>query len=203
MGVATYTTTIKKSGTSTSMTGEATTLISGTTYGIDDAIKDLFDRDQTFVVKDGGTPIATTDYTIDYLRGRVTLDSAPGGAVTIDGYYLPLATLAGANTYDLTVTPAILDTTDIADSGWMTNKQGLIDVAFSASRFDDLTTDYRDHLVDGDTVVIEIISGGGAEIIRGWFNVSGVAGAGDLEGLEEQNLSFELNGDSETSFSWV
>ena len=71
--------------------GDATALVSGTTYRItvNRGINAVFVPGQSPTVYDGGVSIGTA-FTADYLSGLITLDSAPAGAVTVDYTYLNL-----------------------------------------------------------------------------------------------------------------
>ena len=83
---------------STRVTGETPTLDTGTTYDLANSniidlvngkVSDEDDFSDTYkvVLYDGGTEISTDDYTVNYAAGSVTLDSAPGGALTADYSY--------------------------------------------------------------------------------------------------------------------
>ena len=87
-----YATVLEVGGTSTAFTGEATTNTTGNTYQITNSAKRVLDPAAAVTVKDGGAPVAPAS--IDWLFGKVTLSSPPGGAVTIDGSYIPRLTVA-------------------------------------------------------------------------------------------------------------
>jgi hypothetical protein len=83
---------------STRVTGETPTLDTGTTYDLANSnIIDLVsgkvsDEDgfsSAYIVKlyDDAVEIDSGDYTVDYVNGKVTLDSAPSGALTADYSY--------------------------------------------------------------------------------------------------------------------
>lgn len=79
-------------GFSTANTGM--TLVSGTTYRPTIFKNTVFSPVVAVVIKDGGTPLASSAFTVDYLAGQVTLNSAPSGAVTADfSYFNPMPAL--------------------------------------------------------------------------------------------------------------
>lgn len=100
-----------QSGTASAFTGEACTLVSGTTYKITDAAKRQFDPATTFIVYDGGSPIAATGYTIQYPLGRIVLGSAPAGAVTVTGASFATTEVAFVRGWSLSIKPLIFETT--------------------------------------------------------------------------------------------
>lgn len=104
-----YSAVVRMSGTSTAMTGEAATLVSGTTYQINNTAKRIWNPDATFIVYDGVTPVVPTSF--DDLFGTVTLPSAPAGAVTITGAYLPVFEIAGAHSWSANMVQELLDST--------------------------------------------------------------------------------------------
>jgi hypothetical protein len=90
-----YLTTVKVTGTTTAMTDEAMSLVSGKTYRITNAAKRVIDASYgTLTVKDNGVTInpSSSPYTVDFLLGKVTLNAGytVNGAITITGKYLPL-----------------------------------------------------------------------------------------------------------------
>jgi hypothetical protein len=94
--------TVNMTGTSTAMSAEACSLVSGKTYQIDNTAKRIIDPDVAVVVDDGGSPVSASDIeSIDYLFGKVTFVGSytPSGAITIDANYLPVAAVAYAKEY--------------------------------------------------------------------------------------------------------
>ena len=88
-------------GVSTAFTDEAMQAIgtSTTLFEITDVLKSYFDDAATFSVEDANGTVAPADYTIDYVRGEVTFNSAPATPVMITGsafnlsVYSPPATI--------------------------------------------------------------------------------------------------------------
>ncbi len=92
------------------------TLVSGKTYQIDDATKEIWDRTEaTFDILDAASPVAAADIlNVDYLFGRVTFVSGYSviGSITITGDFMPLSAVGKANTYNLTMTAESIDESD-------------------------------------------------------------------------------------------
>jgi len=72
-------------GAGTAMTAEACTLVSGTTYQINNTAKRFWDATATWIVYDGGVPVAAGRYELVYGTGEIVLQVAPGGALTVAG----------------------------------------------------------------------------------------------------------------------
>lgn len=198
-GFAGYTVVIKKSGTSTTMTGEATTNTSGKTYQIDATTKRVWDRTATFVVYDGGVDHTSDVESIDFLNGTVTFASAytVGGAVTIDGKYLPMTQLAKYRNFTLSMTQEAIDDTDIptaqSNSGHRTHAYGIKSVGLEVSGVYASSNGYRASLVARDELVIEINPGGSTNAFaKGFFKPATRDQKGNVGELEEETASFVL-----------
>lgn len=197
-GVAAYGADIKKSGTSTSFTDEAMSNTTGNTWQIDDASKEVFDRDTVPTFYDNSVEIDTADISsINYLYGSVTFTGSKSGPITVDGDYMPMASIAGAKDVSLNRTAAILDDTDISNSGCHTKEYGIRDVSVTVGRWDDVAHTFTDILAARTPVVIEIAPTS-SKSYRGWFVVSGSSGTLDINTLLEESITFELDGDDET-----
>ena len=214
VGQAAYKSTIKKTGTTTSFTAEAFTVVSGSSnkkFKINTASKNIWDRDATFTFKEDAVAIASSDIdSIDYLFGVVTFKTAKTGAITADGKYLPTASVVGVNTYSLECAGEILDNTDFAtaqgNSGHRTKIMGMQDATFTANRWNDLTKDYSAILAAGNAVVIEIDHGGaGTDVFRGYFILESDNFEGDLSSLEGESFTFQCdsNDDGTAAFGWL
>jgi hypothetical protein len=150
---------IKVSGAATAFTAEATTMSGvNTVYQITDATKRILDRTATITVKDGGVPTVEA-YTLDRLRGKVTFGSAVARVITIDGSYLPMSTAAKCRAFGFTISAANLDDSDFesvqASGGFISRRQGLLDVSGTLGRRWTTDTYFSDALTAGVPVVIE------------------------------------------------
>jgi hypothetical protein len=115
-----YNATLKMTGTSTSTTGEAFTLVSGKTYQVTSTAKRIIDPGVAITVKDNGGAVAASNIlSYDYLFGKVTF--IPGytvlGAITADYSYLPTVAIAETRQFKLAVKNKLLDKTSLDSAG--------------------------------------------------------------------------------------
>jgi hypothetical protein len=214
-GFAGYVCTIKKSGTPTTMTDEAMSLVSGKTYKITDAAKACIDLDTAVVVEDNASPVAAADIlNIDYLHGRVTFAASytPTGPITITGKYLPLSTLGTSQSFTLTQTAAEIRTTTFAiaqaNNGFHTHDPGLRQANLEVQGIFDIANAYLNLLLDRETLLIEVNpDGGGKSVARGFFKAQTHGQTGDVGALEEETVQFLLqvpsNEKLKSPFSWL
>jgi hypothetical protein len=214
-GYAGYMAVIKKSGSSTVFTDEATTLVSGKTYKITNAVKNVWNRAVAVVVEDGGVAIDAADIeSIDYLHGRVTLDSGytPSGAITFTGAYFPMTQVAKGRSYNLTQTANAIDNSTFetvqANGGYRTFEPGLKTVKLGLTGVYATSNAFEALLAARAEAVIEINADGqGKSIARGWFRPMSLGQSGDVGDLEEQTLDFTLavpdQEDIILPFSWL
>jgi hypothetical protein len=188
---------VKVSGTSTVMTGEATSLVSGNTYRITNAAKRVIDPAVAVVVKDGGTPVTPTS--IDYLFGAVTLPAPPGGAVTVDAAYLPIATLGDAKSIEVQLQSDLLDKSAFGSQA-KAKLLGLQDATASVGRLslpiDDLDADTGgvqslDSRMKAGTAMLLDWLVDGTNRVRGWFLVKSYKVTAQVAGLIEVSVDFE------------
>lgn len=198
-GVAGYLATIKQAGSSTVMTSEAMTLVSGKSYIIAAATKRLIDFNVALVVNDGATNVTAQVQTIDYLNGTITFLSSytPTGAITITGAYLPLATLAKARGFSVTQTAAEIDTTTLevaqANGGFRTFSAGLKTVGLEIQGIYDAASTFITALNNRSLLVLEISPNGAANTtFRGFFKGTGQTQSGDVGALEEATMALTL-----------
>lgn len=199
-GFAGYIVDIKKSGTSTTFTTEAFTLVSGKTYQINDAVKQIWDRTATFTVYDDGVDQNSNVESIDYLFGRVTFKAAytVTGPVTVTGKYLPMAIVASYRSFTLSMTMDPIDNTDIptaqANGGNMTfTAEGLKTVSLELSGVYASSNGYREALAARSELVLEINPDGTSKsVARGFFKSVSTGQSGDIGSLEEEQVSFRL-----------
>lgn len=197
-GFAGYVAKILRSGTPTVLTDEATSNLSGNVYQITDTTKRILDRLTPVVVKDGSTVLVEgDDYTVNYLFGIVTLDSAPAGAVTIGGKYLPMTQVAKANGFTLTQTAnannnSVYESAQ-ANGGYNTYEYGLRTVSLSLKGIYASSNQFRALLAARSEMIIEINPDGTSKsVARGFFKAMQTGQSGDVGDLEEQTLNFSL-----------
>src|SRR3990167_629524 len=117
MGDAAHDTTLKIGGSSTAFTGEATTDLGADVYQINATAKQVWDPAVTPTVTDFDGVVSASEYTVNYLEGKVTFSVAPVDPVTVAGSYIPLLTIATATSASVEVTNELVDDTAIKDSG--------------------------------------------------------------------------------------
>jgi hypothetical protein len=199
-GFAGYVAKIKSPGTPTAVTGEAMTLVSGKTFRIDDATKEVWDRSVPIVVFDIASDETAEVESVDYLFGQVTFLASYTvlGAITVDVTYLPMATIAKASSFTLTQTVAPIDESDFdtsqANGGYRVFQPGLRTVSLDIGGFYDSTNDFFTVIAARDELVIEINpDGSGLSMARGFFKMTTRGQSGDVGALEEESITFSLN----------
>jgi hypothetical protein len=160
--VAGYNADLYITGTSTAMTDEACTEVSGTVFQITNTAKRILDHDVAIVVK-ANAVVQSGNYTIEANFGIVTFTdgSHTGETITVTANYLPRHNVAQIRSETLTITWVTGDTTaqqDPAQRVILTQKQ----VSFSVDAvqlldvtFDGGTTELDDVISAGNAVVLE------------------------------------------------
>ncbi len=215
-GFAGYLAEIRQIGSTTSMTTEAMTLVSGKTYKITNAAKNVWDRAATFNVFDNGVNHNADVENIDFLFGRVTFKSAytVTGPVTVTGSYFPMSQLGKGNAFTLTMSAEAIKTTDFAtaqaNGGYHTNMPGLRTVSLELQGIFDATVNSKDDLVDRVELIVDIDPvGDGKSVARGFFRIVNTGQSGDVGALEEETLNLSLsvpvsgNFTIESVFKWL
>lgn len=198
-GFAGYLAKIKQTGVTTGFVGESMTLVSGKTFKIDDATKEIFDTAVTFTIFDNAIDETANVESINYLFGEITFKSsfAVTEPVTIDGSFFPTINLGKANAFTLTQTADTIESSDFAtvqaNGGFRTFEQGLKTVGLDLSSFYDVTAGFRAALIARNTLVVELDPAGtGETVARGFFKVSTEAQAGDVGALEDETTNLTL-----------
>lgn len=215
MGIASYTTRLRVSGTPTAMTNEVMNNVDGggsssTHWEIDAAARSVWDRGATlnFVSDVGGTNTAissTAVADINYLFGRVKFKSAQTD-VGVSGNYLPMADVAGANSYTLTMETDALDDTDYSSTGFRSRNMGIHNASVSVTRWDNVDTSIADALLDTTVqpvMVLDVQPGGpGNPSARMFVVPTSDSRSGDVGSLESVDTNFELTGNTYGAFAW-
>ena len=201
-GFAGYVATLKKQGTSTSMTSEALENISGNLYKVTDASKNLWDKDVALVFNDGssGNPVipAGNIKTINHLLGQVEFLGAEAEPITVDGNFLPLVAFGKANSFTLTQTAETVDTTAFEDaqanSGFNVMEQTLLTVSLELGSFYQVSNNFNQILINREEVVIEINpDGNNLSFARGFFKPAIDNQTGDVAGSETESFTYVLS----------
>ncbi len=215
-GFAGYGVTIKEVGTALAFTAEAMSLVSGKTYQIDDADKDLWDRNEpTMDILDNAVSVADADIlNIDFLFGKVTFIASytPTTPITATGKYFPLAVVGKGQSYNLTQTADATETTDFptaqANSGRRTYQYGLKTVALEVTGVYDLSSGFLAALLARAETIIEVNPDGtDMSVCRGFYRLITEGQSGDVGALEEETVNFSLSVPDnvpaiETPFAW-
>lgn len=197
MTVHGHATQILVSGTGLSMTAEATTSLGGDVYQITNAAKRVLDRTATITVKDGGVAVDPADYTLDRLFGKIAFASAPGGAVTVDGTYLPMTAVATATSFGISRKATNPETTPLGASGRaVTRQQTMKDVSGSLSRFDEADDLFADALIAGVPVVVQLNLNGSPHR-RAWALIVSDDSDGEADGFLEEGIEWEGTTDAD------
>lgn len=201
-GFAGYIVDLRKSGTSTVMTDEATTQIGATkSYRITAASKRIIDPYIAVVVEDNNVAVSASNIdNIDYMAGIVTFDAGytVTGPVTITGNYLPTSTIAGSRGFSLTMTSEAKDVTDIptakANGGFRTYEPGLNTASIEISGIQKTANDNIANLIAREPVVIYVNpDDAGKSIATGIFKYTQQNQSGDVGAVEEETVTLNLN----------
>lgn len=199
-GFAGYVADIKKQGTSTAMTGEAMTLVSGKRYKITATTKNIWDRTATWVVYDGVTDVTAQVETWNYLFGQIVFKSSYTvvGAVTVDGKYYPTAVLGQGQSFSLTQTAEAIQTTTFAlaqaNGGYHTHSPGLRTVGLEVRNIYALASGFASALQARSEWIVELNPDGADKSrARGFFQLTRHGQSGNVGALEEETVQFSLN----------
>lgn len=198
-GVAGHTASVKRSGTPTGMSSEAmSTLGSSVEYIIDDTSKRVWDFAQDLTFTDGGSTISSTNIaSISRLFGVVTFNNAPSSDVRVTGNYLPLSNVTGANSVSVALNKTLLDDTDFESSGYVSRHPGLKDASVTLSRWDDVSTEFTDTLLNDNDVIIEVrLDGSSNSVIKGIFATESENRSADPASLVSADITLQLNSTS-------
>lgn len=187
------------SGSATSMTGEAMSLVSGETYKVTASTKNLWDVTASWTIYDNGTDKTSEIENIDYLHGRVTFKSTytVTGPVTVTGKYYTKALTASYKSFKLTTSCDTKDTTTVANaqstSGHRAFDYGLKTVELELSGLYNSSNTYRTDLIGRNLVMLEINPDGNSKsVARGFFKATSRKQSGNVGALEEETVTYAL-----------
>mgnify|MGYP000057736131 CR=1 FL=1 len=199
-GYTGYTCKIRQQGSTTAFTTEACALVSGKTYQISAATKEIWDRGTTVTVFDNAVDKTTEVLSIDYLFGKVTFKSTytPTGPITASGKYFPTAIIGLPQSYTLTQAANAEETTDFAtaqgNSGYRTYSPGLRQVSLEIGNTYALASTFAAILAARSQIIIEVNPDGGLlSLCRGYFKLASESQSGDVGALEAESISLVLN----------
>lgn len=171
-----FNTTIKISGTSTVVTGEACTGAT-TTWQITAASKRILNPSVTPTWYDNGVAIASNQVSsVNYLTGTVVFTGSKTGPITVDASYLPMLTYTGARSVNVTFEADELDTS-VFGTQWRKRIQGLKTASGKVENLELMTADLDPGVgtrklstvfTNGTQVVLELSPDGGTTFYRFW-----------------------------------
>jgi len=178
-------------GSGTGMTAEACSLVSGTTYQINNTAKRFWDPTATWIVYDGGVPVAASGYELVYGTGKIVLKTAPGGAVTVTGAYLSPSQVAQAFKWTLTFGPNLIDSHTFGDT-WEEKTAALKKGTCSFERF------YNDNYFHTNASSIFLLvlymdqAAGPRYVAVGYLDAASIEA--EEQGLIKESPSFQISG---------
>lgn len=200
MAIAGHTTRLKVSGAAVPVTAEACTSLGGGVYQVTNTARRIWDPSAAITVKDGGTPVSSALWSFDYLFGKVTFSGyTPSGAVTVDGSYLPVATVAEVKSFSASFAGDLLDRTTFDSAGSKQKQAGLRDGSGSfvmlSSPLDDI-----DPVTGGTQNLATVMNNGtpklfealfGTQYLRQWVILEGIETTAAVDGLVESTVSYQ------------
>lgn len=199
-GFAGYVAVLKKSGTSTPTTNEATTFLSGKSYQITNVAHQILDPAVAVVVNDNAVNQTANVLSIDYMFGIVTFKPTYTvlTPVTVNANYLPTTAVAKGQGFTLTQTATIIKTTDFptaqGNGGFETCIPGLNTVALEITGVYAISNAWLTSLTGRAAFVIEITPDGlNASTCRGLYKTMSEGQAGKVGELELETIKFILS----------
>lgn len=199
MPIAAHSTTVKVSGVAVAVTGEACTDLGSNVFQITTSARRIMDPSVTPVVKDGGVAVSSALYSVNYLFGKVTFTAPPGGAVTIDYSYLPVAAIAAVKGFSVSVDNGLNEATTFDSSGARKRHKCLSDHSGSLQMLS-LPIEDIDPVTGGTQTLADVFNNGtpkllelglGSYFLRSWIILGQLEVGAAVEGLVESTVSFE------------
>lgn len=221
MAVAGFTCVVKQTGEPVAMTAEPCTLFgAGVLFYVTNSAKRMIDPATPLTAYDNGLPV--TIVSVSHTTGIITLNSAPSGAVTVTGAYLPQYSEVEAVGFELNFVRRPLESTVMSPTasaktriiasgnplvaGSLRECQGSITILGSpADDLGDGTTPFDDWQ-DGTMRLLEVAFPAGG-LFRGWVRFFDLKQSARFDGLVEATLSFQtvlvkgVNAAFDTSFA--
>ena len=198
MATAGYNTTLKLSGTVTAFNDAATTSLGSNRYQVTDATKRIIEPGSNVTVKDGVTTLASTAFSVDFLFGIVTLNSPPGGAVTVSSNYMPMLTIGEGRSATINQSRAELDSSVFTEDYTtliLGKKSASGDLERLALFLDDLdpgvgTTTFQSAQDNSTPKLLEVLLTS-TVVWRGWVYFPGLSGESSQDGLVTGRISWK------------
>lgn len=157
---------VKVTGTGVSMSGEAMTTADHKTYKINNAVKEIWDKDFDFTVYDDEVETIEA-YTLNRLDGEVVFATVDvlRGPITVDGKYLPTSTVAMAYEFSFNRGCDMLSVPRFGDE-YKRRLGGQKFASGAMSHWDVQDPYFSDALINASVVVVEFKSSGADNPIR-------------------------------------
>lgn len=206
MALAGYQASLKVSGVAVPVTNEACAFVSGSNpnklYRVTNTARRIWDPTAAITVKDGGVTVSAALYTFDYLFGFIQFAGyTQTGAITVDGSYLPVASVAEVSSFKFSGSANLADVTSFDSAGYRaklaTLKEGSGDfMAYSSplSDIDPVTGGVQtlySVLTGGTPKLLEVNFGAGASILRAWVMLKELGVDVAIDGVVESTWSYE------------
>ena len=203
---------VKVSGAAVATTGEATTSLGGGQYQITNAAKRILDPAVAVVVRDAGTPVGATLWSVDRLFGVVTFSGyTPSGAVTVDASYIPVAAIGEATAVSLKTMVDLVDVS-VFETGAHKKQAALTDFEGSIDRLA-IPLDDLDAVTDGTQSIDSWMKAGTPRLLdvlfvsggrfRGWVLFGGYDVKGEVAGVVTVTVNFSgASQGAGASFGW-
>lgn len=199
MATAAWQAQVKVSGAPVVATGEATTSLGGGQYQVTNAAKRILDPSAAVVVKDAGTPVGATLWSVDRLFGVVTFSGyTPSGAVTVDASYVPVGAVGECTGVSISAKADLVDVS-VLESQAHKRQAALVDVEGSLERLalplDDLdgvtagTQSLDGWMKAGTPRLLDVLFATGARF-RAWVLFGGYDVQGEVAGVVTVSVKF-------------
>ena len=209
-GIAGYTCLVRRSGTSTTVSGEACTNTTGNTFRITAAAKRVIDPNMPLNFQDGGATVSfSLISSLDFLNGVVTFATPRGGAITFNGNFLPITTSSEvfleSKSYKLGLKKDLLGTDVFSGTTSLIARRRIagledvqLDVESLAQPADLLVLDTAKD--NGTVLVTEVYFGADTTPrFRGFCLVENVDRSATVDGLVMTNVTFKIASQTNTT----
>jgi hypothetical protein len=213
MAYAAWQAQLKISGAPVGTTAEAMALLGGSQYQVTNTAKRVIDPATAITIKDGGVTVSSALYSFDYLFGIVTFSGySPTGSVTLDGSYIPVASIGQCRTVELSMMADLVDVS-IFENQAKQKQATLVDFEGSLERLslpvDDLdgvtagTQSIDGWMKAGTPRLLDVLFAAGARF-RGWILFAGYEVQAQVDGIVTVNVKFKgsARGVAGSSFNW-
>jgi hypothetical protein len=202
MPLPSFSCTLKVSGAAVPVTAEACSSISGANpnklYQVTNTARRIWDPSVAPIVKDGGVTVSALLYTFDFLFGFIQFAGyTQTGAITVDGSYLPVASIAEVTEFSFNGKADLLDRTSYDSAGARQKVLGLVDSSGSLKMLSQLWDDL-DPVTGGSQTMFAVFTSKtpkllefkvGTYYLRWWVLLEGLSVSAAVAGLVETSAT--------------